>query len=804
MTQQRSPDLNSLQSLDNFSRRGSYRNRQILLNKVRNYWLRGVLEKSLHGRALIELGLEERLDAIESPLNSVWETPEQPRQPLPNGTRLIDKFDEMGEGRSLLILGEPGSGKTTALLELARNLVKRAEQDIHQPIPVVLNLSSWTSQEQTLGEWLVAELYTQYQLPKLFAQVWVMGTSTEGLPLLPMLDGLDEVGEEHRASCVQALNQFVQEHGQAEIVVCSRLRDYETLPEPLRLQRAIYLQPLTSEQVHHYLAEAGSDMAALSTLLQEDVALSQLATTPLMLSIMTFAYQEMSVEDLPSPNSIEDRRKHLFNAYIQRMLTRRKTRQPYTKVQLMHWLTQMAYRMSQQSQTVLLIERLQPSWLQINLQDGYTHLFLGKGQRKTQAFQVYTRAAQLINGSIWGLIIGLFCVLISDSSAGMVPALVSGLIAGLITKVEPIKPVESLKWSWEKARNWLPFGLLFGASGWLSGGLFWGLVLGGSGVAFTGLLGSTVETTTVPNQGIWQSLKNAIAFSLIGGTLSLVGAAGIEGSLALPELLSIPILTGGIVGLILALSKGGTACIQHFTLRLVLYCYRSIPWNLSHFLNYAAERAFLQKVGGGYIFIHRLLQEHFAALGLENYIQGIQISPNDAEAYLKRGKAYASIGDNQRAMEDFTQALEINPGLAEAYAGRSQARFGLGDYQGVIEDYDQTVQLNSHLARGISYTSQDSSYSALAATPETVEDEPRSYLVILLNDNFNAFDHVNHCLVKYIPGMTSDRAWTLTHKVHQEGQAIVWSGRQELAALYRMQLSHAGLSMAFLEQAEVD
>jgi hypothetical protein len=31
------------------------------------------------------------------------------------------------------------------------------------------------------------------------------------------------------------------------------------------------------------------------------------------------------------------------------------------------------------------------------------------------------------------------------------------------------------------------------------------------------------------------------------------------------------------------------------------------------FLDYAAERIFLRKVGGGYIFIHRLLQEYFAA-----------------------------------------------------------------------------------------------------------------------------------------------------------------------------------------------
>jgi uncharacterized RDD family membrane protein YckC len=34
---------------------------------------------------------------------------------------------------------------------------------------------------------------------------------------------------------------------------------------------------------------------------------------------------------------------------------------------------------------------------------------------------------------------------------------------------------------------------------------------------------------------------------------------------------------------------GGTACIQHFTLRLLLYQNRFIPWNYAHFLNYTSS-----------------------------------------------------------------------------------------------------------------------------------------------------------------------------------------------------------------------
>ncbi len=82
-------------------------------------------------------------------------------------------------------------------------------------------------------------------------------------------------------------------------------------------------------------------------------------------------------------------------------------------------------------------------------------------------------------------------------------------------------------------------------------------------------------------------------------------------------------------------------------------------------------------------------------------------------------------------------------------------------------------------------------------TPKLYPD----YKVIVLNDDFNTFQHVADCLMKYIPNMTSDRAWELTNQVHYEGQAIVWVGPFEQAELHHMQLSRAGLTMAPLEKA---
>ncbi len=56
---------------------------------------------------------------------------------------------------------------------------------------------------------------------------------------------------------------------------------------------------------------------------------------------------------------------------------------------------------------------------------------------------------------------------------------------------------------------------------------------------------------------------------------------------------------------------------QHFALRVILYCNGYIPRNYARFLDYCTDRLFLQRVGGRYRFIHRLLQEHFATMPLE-------------------------------------------------------------------------------------------------------------------------------------------------------------------------------------------
>src|SRR5579884_261806 len=81
--------------------------------------------------------------------------------------------------------------------------------------------------------------------------------------------------------------------------------------------------------------------------------------------------------------------------------------------------------------------------------------------------------------------------------------------------------------------------------------------------------------------------------------------------------------------------------------------------------------------------------------------------------------------------------------------------------------------------------------------PGTGSEGP--WRVIVLNDDFNTFDHVAETLSRVIPGVTLADGYRLADRIHNSGQAIVWSGPREDAQQYWDRLDAAGLTMAPLE-----
>jgi hypothetical protein len=453
-------------------------NRTRMLDRVQTIWIKGVLEPSAQGAAQIALELERKPSATVTPLWQEVRAFDTTGRLSSAQSSIVQVYDHAnGE---VLILGEPGAGKTTLLLELTHDLLQRARQDETHPIPVVFSLSSWATRRQPLTEWLASELHSRYQVPLPLAASWI-----ETDQVLPLLDGLDEVAALHRAACVEAINTYRQAHGLLPTVVCSRQTDYLALSTRLLLRTAVVVQPLTSEQIESYLESVGEQAEALHTVLRQDADLRELATTPLMLTILLFAYKGTSADKISELTSLGAKREQLFASYMQHMLKRRGASKRYQPEQITHWLTCLARQMKRQNQTLFYLEQMQPDWLSDNRMLGVYNW-------------VAVRLPDVLMGMLVILIINMFFNSYSDL-LGLIPdVLLGGLLGGLLS--EGSIPQRSTV-SGGKARSalgprllqWLLIGVLIGFGSDLSSGLSLGLS-SGPNTGLSDVLGLGLDT----------------------------------------------------------------------------------------------------------------------------------------------------------------------------------------------------------------------------------------------------------------------------------------------------------------------
>jgi hypothetical protein len=381
--------------------------------------------------------------------------------------------------------------------------------------------------------------------------------------------------------------------------------------------------------------------------LEEEPSFWGLLETPLMLSVVILAYQNAPVE-FSREGTLDQRRRRLFDNFVDAMCRRRPAEARYTRKQTLHWLSWLASTMTRSNQSLFYLEDLHGDWLPTRTQEWLSRAGI------VVASGLICGLFGLIGGLI-GWISGLSVELgigLGESltdwlgaglGAGLGLGLVVGLIGALIASFMELRPVETMRFGLadipsrmrRATRSGLTVGLIYGlivGLGRVIGGvlglmylpsdhlgvaLLFGLLNGLTIGLFAGLTagllaamaGDAVETRTRPNEGTRRSMRMSLGAVLVlvltlGLTLGLM--VGLSGR-PLGELMAILGLSGGLI-------FGGVFSMRHFVLRLMLWMNRSAPLNYVHFLDYAATRLFLRKVGGGYIFVHRMLMDYFASL----------------------------------------------------------------------------------------------------------------------------------------------------------------------------------------------
>jgi DNA polymerase III delta prime subunit len=595
--------------------RQEYRIRQALLTQMRTE-VHERLSQSLHyvifgEQSPLTLGKEQQPHQVQRPWDVSVKLGERQSLKLSSNTSIQEIFQSETIGGRLLILGKPGSGKTTTLLELAQALVAQAEQDGEAPIPVILELSTWqkvTKRKQlpfskpeeydpSIQEWVLTQLQRRGVPPKV-AEQWLQSKE-----LVLLLDGLDELPSKRHAKCVQALNEFVaSEFCPIYLVVCSRQEEYENFQETLYLNGAIVLNDLEIKQIKSYLARI--QLENLWEHICANRTLLNLIQTPLFLIMFTKVNQEniiMSGTDL-------------INHFVNEQLHRGNIKDGFSKRET-YYLTWLAKQLSCSIENEFSIYSLRRGWLHNCKKEICLYDLI------IRTFSILTTVSVLL-AALWlsrfdSMMRGLFLAEVTQIGvsngfsiwrnfwllSGMVfSALLGEYLRHSVRKInfpsESISTNNDSRFSLNEFKNNLLNGLTIGllTSCFGTGILFMFLF-------YTGLQNSSPSIVDPSQVGVADPESTMMINAFISSVVALFSSLAIT---------FVPLSIA-----LLALLQPLSPSMEYFLLRIILDTSGHIPRNYDSFFKRAEDLLLIQRVGKRYRFIHRLVQDHFANLEIQ-------------------------------------------------------------------------------------------------------------------------------------------------------------------------------------------
>lgn len=279
---------------------------------------------------------------------------------------LITEFRQLPR-RQLVVLGDPGAGKTALAVLLTLDLLTNPEP--REPVPVLLSVSTWDPRNEHLYTWLAHKLTEDY--PGLGNAAAYGPHAAQRLVaderVMPVLDGLDEAPPELQAAAIDAIDLATA--GGRPLVITCRSAEYEEVVLRggviLASATVVEMQPVDIEGAARFLTarqhprHSGWQPVIEHLRQHPRGALAQVMSTPLMVDLARTAYSDPASDPaelsdcarFPDRASLEE---HLLDAFLPAAYPRQLPRLPvaggirsaallpYAPEQARRWLTFLA------------------------------------------------------------------------------------------------------------------------------------------------------------------------------------------------------------------------------------------------------------------------------------------------------------------------------------------------------------------------------------------------------------------------------------------------------------------------------
>lgn len=547
--------------------------------------------------------------------------------------------------RQLVVLGEPGAGKSVLAMRLLLDLVGHPVDG--EPVPVLLSLSTWDPTE-SLDGWMARRLREEY--PDLTGQGPSGGDASTALVaagrVMPILDGLDEMSAELRLRAIEQIDAACE--GRQLVLTC-RGAEYESMVESsgrfLSSAAVVEIEPVPPNQVIAYLRARirdGDERWESVFASMRDEPRSPLAaalSTPLMiyLSLVSYGPRDSAPTELCGLTSRAEIEERLLTAFLPAVYSARRLDGETTKFRVypvdraIGWLTFLATRLRQDGDYDL-------AWWRFTTMDRR----LGDPRRVGPAVVALVTLVVTISTAVAGrttvsAALGLSTCLVAGATG-------AGLVAGsAVPKYANLAVHGRLRQLASAVRahfaSWFAAGFVGGAgaglatallvevltgvqpsiAGWLLDGLLYALLAGTAVGLLVGLCGGLVGWLQAPADEV--RARDPVSVLRADRTIAAVNS-GVAGAICalgigLPMTIYAGLAAGAVWGgagaatAILATALG-TAWGRFCIVRLWLASCGVLPLRLMRFLDDAHRRGVLRQAGGVYQFRHVELRDQLA------------------------------------------------------------------------------------------------------------------------------------------------------------------------------------------------